>query len=180
MLGILIWCLSDLINMNLKLLPCENFMICTRDSISSVRHKLMEYVENPLENPQMILSLDNKSFRGVVSEYKFEIRPIYKSNFHAPIIIGKFESFQNETLIHFKITLRSHQYFLSIIILLRLMSVFKILVGSYLSHNSVTTFWQISYWVDMIFLSSIIGLNSRSYLFESKFAKAKLEQIFLP
>ena len=120
--------LSKLSNMNLKLLPSDNFTICTEDSISVVRQKLMEHVENP----QMIRSLNNCNFKGVVSDYKFEIRPIYKYNFHAPIVIGKFESFPNETLINLRITLRFHQYFFIVILFYQLIFIFKILIESYL------------------------------------------------
>ena len=163
-----------MINMNLKLLPCENFTICTGDSISLARHKLMEHVENP----QMIRSLESGDFRGVVSEYKFEIYPIYKSNFQAPIIIGKFESVQNETLIHLQITLRSHQYFFLSATFIYLIFTFKMLLGSYLYPNSVGFLWQILYCTNIFICSSSIGINSRFYLVESKFAKTKLKQIF--
>ena len=135
----------------------------------------MEHVENP----QMIRSLESGDFRGVVSEYKFEIYPIYKSNFHAPIIIGKFESVQNETLIHLQITLRSHQYFFLSANFFQLIFVFKMLLGSYLYPNSVGFLWQISYCINIFIGSSAIGINSGSYLVESKLAKTKLKQIFL-
>ena len=161
--------------MNLKLFPSDNFTICTEDSISVVRQKLMEHVENP----QMIRSLNNCNFKGVVSDYKFEIRPIYKYNFHAPIVIGKFESFPNETLINLRITLRFHQYFFIVILFYQLIFIFKILIESYLPCHTTGALWQALYWTNIILCSSIIGLNLRFYLIEYKFAKAKLTQIFL-
>jgi hypothetical protein len=120
--------------MDLKLLISDNFTICTTDSIAVVRQKLMDRVENP----KMIRSLEERSFRGMVSECTFEICPIFKSNFHAPIIIGKFESIQNETLIHVQITLRSHQYFVFGGLFLQLLFIFTILIGSYVDYGSVS------------------------------------------
>ena len=159
----------------MRLLPSETFTIQTQDSIEIVRQKLIEHVENS----QIIYSLENRNFRGVVSEYKFEIYPIYKSIFYAPIIIGKFESVQNETLIHLQITLRSHQYFVFIASFFQLIFVFKMLLGSYLYPNSVGFLWQILCCINIFIGSSAIGMNLMFYLVESKFAKTKLKQIFL-
>jgi hypothetical protein len=161
--------------MNFKLLPSENFTICTTDSISIARQKLMEHVENP----KMIRSIENRDFRGMVSEHIFKIYPIHKSNFNAPIIIGKFETIQNETLIHLQITLRSYQYFLLGANSFLLLFAFIMLIGSYLHYESMPILLQILYLVNMFFCSSIIGLNARFYLFEVRLAKAKLKQIFL-
>ena len=135
----------------------------------------MEHVENP----QMIRSLESRDFRGVVSEYKFEIYPIYKFNFQAPIIIGKFENVQNETLIHLQITLRSHQYLFLSATFVCLIFPFKMLLGSYLYPNSVGFLWQILCCINIFIGSSAIGMNLMFYLVESKFAKTKLKQIFL-
>jgi hypothetical protein len=101
----------------------------------------MEHVENP----KMIRSLEKRSFRGMVSEYTFEIYPVFKSNFYAPIIISKFESIQNEVLIHLQITLRSHQYFVFGALFIQLLFIFKILIESYLYYGSVSALWQILY-----------------------------------
>jgi hypothetical protein len=161
--------------MNLKLLPSDNFTICTGDSISVVRQKLIEHVENS----KMIRSIENRDFRGIISEYIFKICPVYKSNFHAPIIIGKFESIQNETLIHLQITLRFHQYIFFGLNFLLLLLTFKSLIESYLHQGSTLNSFQILYWINIIFISIITGLNLRFYLAESRFAKAKLKQIFL-
>jgi hypothetical protein len=161
--------------MDLKLLISDNFTICTTDSIVVVRQKLMEHVENL----KMIRSLEERSFRGIVSEYTFEIYPVYQSGFHAPIIIGKFESIQNETLIHLQIALRPHQYFLLGVTSFSLLAAFKTVIESFFPYHSVSSSWQILYFINMLVYTSLIGIHTRSYLVESSFAKAKLRQIFL-
>lgn len=162
--------------MNLKLLPSDRFTICARDSISVVRQNLIENVENN----SMVRSIERLSFRGIVSECIFEIFPVYKFDFHAPAIIGKFESIENETLIHVQIKLRFHQYFFMTALCLQLIFVFNLLVESYLYSNPAVPSWRpILCWVNIIFVSLLIGLNARLYKIEHQFAKTKIKQIFL-
>lgn len=71
--------------MKLKLLPSDNFIIKTQDSIDIVRQKLMAQVQESTS----IFGSKNYFFKGQIFESEFKItRNVNYSNLSMPTIMG--------------------------------------------------------------------------------------------
>jgi hypothetical protein len=166
---------SDL-HMKLKLLPSENFIIKTQDSIDIVRQKLMAQVQESTS----IQGVENYFFKGQVFESEFKItRNSNYSNLSMPTIMGRLDDVSEGTVINVKMKVNFLMYLLCMFSFVNGLVELGVLSASIYSQTLVISFESLKpLFIMMINFFGVITFLTEDWK-QFKIDREKLNQILV-